>query len=157
MQKQPLNIILDFFYCKAACLCCPNPWILYLLPPKAVSAGIVGSTLVFRHGGPGFESSSRHRNLRSLSWFGYSSTPVESLPLLTPPPAETANILNIKSGILIYLETPQSGYCYSKCIAPLKNMQPQIAECFQYIHQYSLHGKDGNYFSHYYQTRPQWF
>ena len=31
--------------------------------------------------------------LRSLSWFGHSSTPMESLPLLTPPLAETANVL----------------------------------------------------------------
>lgn len=48
-----------------------------------------GFNLGLPSGRPGFESSSRHRNLRSLSWFGYSSTPVESLPLLTPPLTET--------------------------------------------------------------------
>ena len=43
----------------------------------AVSAGLLDSTSAFRQGDLG-ESHNRHRNLRSLSWFGLSSTPVEN-------------------------------------------------------------------------------
>jgi hypothetical protein len=76
------------------------------------SVWLCGSHLGLLSGSSGFESHRSKKILWSLSWFGYSSTPVESLPNLTPRSCWVRHVHSIcgpQYGLAVCHHSQQSG------------------------------------------------